>query len=92
MGLRQWQLVGSAPLTVSLPPPLCAQELEPRLAFESERRLECTSRDCFLSENAGCLVIAMQDLFQWLLETRSFESYVVRIPPSEEFCSADDPD
>ena len=46
-----------------------------------ERRLECSSRDCCLKINTGCIVIAMSDLFEWLLETRSFESYVVTIPP-----------
>mmetsp|Transcript_17079 Transcript_17079/g.25714 ORF Transcript_17079/g.25714 Transcript_17079/m.25714 type:complete len:142 (+) Transcript_17079:32-457(+) len=61
---------------------LLAEELQPPLPFSLERRLECTSRDCWLKVNAGCIVIAMQDLFQWLLETRPFESYVFNIPSS----------
>ena len=60
---------------------LLTEELSPPLPFAMERRLECSSRDCWLKINTGCIVIAMSDLFEWLLETRSFESYVVTIPP-----------
>lgn len=59
---------------------LLSEELEPPLPFAMERRLECSSRDCWLNVNAGCIVVEMKDLFEWLLETRSFESYVVKIP------------
>ena len=39
---------------------LLGEELQPPLPYEMERRLECTSRDCWLNINAGCIVIAMQ--------------------------------
>ena len=61
---------------------MLSEEVHPPLPFAMERRLECTTRDCWLTVNTGCIVIATQDLFEWLLETRSFESYVVKIPPA----------
>ena len=59
---------------------LLAHELSPPLPYEVQERLDCEGAECKVIRNDGCLVVPVQDLFQWLVDSRPFESYVVNIP------------
>ena len=60
---------------------LLEEELEPPLPYEIDQTLECDERDCKLRDNPGCLRVALQELLDWLIKTRPFESYVINLSP-----------
>ena len=58
---------------------LLSSELTPPLPFETQERLDCDETGCRIIKNDGCLVVPVQHLFKWLVDSRPFESYVVNI-------------
>ena len=59
---------------------LLSSELTPPLPYERQEELRCDREGCSIHTNDGCLVVPVQDLFRWLLETKPFESYCINLP------------
>ena len=69
---------------------LLAEELEPPLLFDHASELRCDETGCETIPNLGCLVVQVHHLFQWLVDSKPFESYYISIPSGEKESRAQD--
>ena len=60
---------------------LLSVDLKPPLPYEKQTRLDCDGegRHCRVVDNDGCLVVPVQELFRWLVDSRPFETYCINI-------------
>lgn len=61
---------------------LLSAELSPPLPYEKQTRLDCDRSGCRVVDNDGCLVVPVQELFKWLVDSRPFETYCINVPRS----------
>ena len=59
---------------------LLSQELHPPLPYDHASQLVCDESGCKMIENNGCLVVQVQELFKWLVDSKPCETYYVSIP------------
>lgn len=59
---------------------LLSDELDPPVPFDHAEKLICDATGCKTVRNDGCLVVQVQDLFQWMVHSKQCDSYYVSIP------------
>ena len=59
---------------------LLSEELDPPLPYERSAKLVCDQSGCDWVTNDGCLVVQVQHLFKWLVDSKPYETYYVSIP------------
>ena len=71
--------IGGEPYVLPRIKNLLTRELSTPLRYSFSNELRCNGTACQQHENRDCLVVRVDDLLHWLMKSRDFDSFIVRL-------------